>query len=315
MLISIIIPIYNGQEFIERCVKSCSLQESVNIEIICIDDGSTDNSGNIISNLIACDQRIRYFYKQNGGLVSARKFGLRMAVGDFVFFIDSDDYLEPRCLYELSKWTNNYNYIVGTMIIEKSDGTVIKKRQNYKCEFNSNTTDITSIFLKECIVPSLCGRLIEKKLFDKYNETILNSMTIGEDAIANIYLSQTSYMNVMVMPIDTYHYVQYKTSMANKRNYDKVILFIEQLEIVLHNYNKKELLNSYIVEQVYSVIRDFGFNIKIKSQVDSLLLKYNKYSLSWYKKIIIVLYLKNSIFLKPVLHILNYFRKLKNYSS
>ena len=99
-LISVIVPVYNIEMYLERCVRSIMNQTYKNIEILLVDDGSSDGSGEICERLAEEDKRIRVFHKENGGSSSARNLGIREAKGEYLGFIDSDDYIEPD-MYEL----------------------------------------------------------------------------------------------------------------------------------------------------------------------------------------------------------------------
>ena len=101
--ISIIIPAYNCETYIERCIKSLIEQEYENIEIIVVNDGSTDNTERTIKKLVELDKRIIYVYKENGGVSSARNAGINVASGDYVGFVDADDYVEPDMFSEMVK--------------------------------------------------------------------------------------------------------------------------------------------------------------------------------------------------------------------
>lgn len=100
-LVSVIVPVYNVQRELPRCLASILGQTYQNIEIILVDDGSTDNSLKICQQLAATDERICLYSKDNGGLSDARNFGLQHASGDYVAFVDSDDYVEVNYLEEL----------------------------------------------------------------------------------------------------------------------------------------------------------------------------------------------------------------------
>ena len=103
-VVSVIIPVYNVEEFIFRTVESVMNQDYKNIEIILVDDGSLDNSAKIINELAKKDDRITCVHKENGGVLSARNAGLRIASGEYVTFIDGDDWVEPKyisCLLNL----------------------------------------------------------------------------------------------------------------------------------------------------------------------------------------------------------------------
>lgn len=96
VLISVIVPIYNVVEYLPRCVNSIRKQTYRNLEIILVDDGSTDNSGAMAEKFALEDRRVRVFHKENGGSSSARNLGIEHAKGDYIGFVDSDDYIEPQ---------------------------------------------------------------------------------------------------------------------------------------------------------------------------------------------------------------------------
>lgn len=99
ILISVIVPIYNIVDYLPRCVNSIRKQTYRNLEIILVDDGSTDNSGAMAEKFALEDKRVRVFHKENGGVSSARNLGIEKARGQFIGFVDSDDYIEPE-MYE-----------------------------------------------------------------------------------------------------------------------------------------------------------------------------------------------------------------------
>ena len=94
LLVSIIIPVYNSEAFLDRCIQSVINQSYKNLEIILVNDGSPDSSKQICDNYAAIDNRIKVIHKNNGGLVSSRKAGLKLSTGDYVLYIDGDDWIE-----------------------------------------------------------------------------------------------------------------------------------------------------------------------------------------------------------------------------
>ena len=98
-LITVIVPVYNILEYLPRCVRSITAQSYRNLEILLVDDGSTDGTGDLCERLAEEDGRIRVFHKENGGTSAARNLGLAHASGEYVGFVDSDDYIEPD-MYE-----------------------------------------------------------------------------------------------------------------------------------------------------------------------------------------------------------------------
>ena len=99
-LISIIVPIYNVEKYIHKCIESIINQTYKNLEIILVDDGSPDNCGNICEEYAKNDSRIKVIHKENNGLSSARNAGLEICKGDYIGFVDSDDYIELN-MYEV----------------------------------------------------------------------------------------------------------------------------------------------------------------------------------------------------------------------
>lgn len=100
-LVSVIVPVYNVEQYINQCVESILGQSLDDYEVLLIDDGSTDGSGNICDSWAESDPRVRVFHKRNGGLSDARNYGIDRAAGEFLSFVDSDDYVGPRYLESL----------------------------------------------------------------------------------------------------------------------------------------------------------------------------------------------------------------------
>ncbi|RHV27201.1 glycosyltransferase family 2 protein [Blautia sp. OM05-6] len=107
-IISVVIPVYNVEAYIERCVNSVRNQTVENIEIILIDDGSPDQSPVLCDQYAEKDRRVRVIHKKNGGLASARNRGITVATGKYIFFLDSDDWLEKDGLQQLYELAQKY---------------------------------------------------------------------------------------------------------------------------------------------------------------------------------------------------------------
>ena len=102
-IISVIVPVYNVEQYLPHCIDSILTQTFTDFEVLLIDDGSTDNSGRICDEYAKKDNRIRVFHKENGGVSSARNVGLDNAEGEFLGFVDGDDILSPVYLMILLK--------------------------------------------------------------------------------------------------------------------------------------------------------------------------------------------------------------------
>ncbi|HAP8915983.1 TPA: glycosyltransferase family 2 protein, partial [Enterococcus faecium] len=117
--ISVIVPAYNVENYLENCLESISNQTHSNIEIIVVDDGSPDRSGEIAEEYKKKDMRLKVIHQVNGGLSAARNSGLDSATGDFVCFIDSDDWIEPDYLELLYFGTQTYGADISVLKIKK----------------------------------------------------------------------------------------------------------------------------------------------------------------------------------------------------
>lgn len=126
-LISIIVPVYNVQRYLQKCIYSILNQNYKDIEIILVDDGSTDNSGKMCNNYQIQYSNVRSFHKENTGLGLTRNYGLKYANGDFVMFVDSDDYLKENCVTELVQFVinNNVDTVIGGYTRVDNNGKIL----------------------------------------------------------------------------------------------------------------------------------------------------------------------------------------------
>ena len=112
--ISVIIPVYNTEKYVEKCLESLAKQEMKDFEVIIVNDGSTDNSENVIKNYMQSSKlNIKYLEKENGGLASARNYGVEKASGKYISFFVSDDYLDKNLFSELEKYMFIKKFLSG----------------------------------------------------------------------------------------------------------------------------------------------------------------------------------------------------------
>lgn len=147
-LISIIVPVYNVQDYLERCINSIWEQTYKNLEIILVDDGSTDNSGQMCDAYAKKDARIKVVHKENGGLSDARNAGLRVATGQYIGYVDSDDWIEPQMYEKMYKACKDYN----------ADLAVCRYHCEYEGSEKESGTDQESVFDREMLLNIyICG--------------------------------------------------------------------------------------------------------------------------------------------------------------
>ena len=136
-LISVIIPIYNTQKYLKKCIDSVESQSYNNIEIILVNDGSTDSSEKIIQPYLQKYENIKYYKKENGGLSDARNYGIQKATGDYICFLDSDDYIDINLFSKLQKYLDlDYDMIKYKLVkvdenyneTEKVDGPIFEEK-------------------------------------------------------------------------------------------------------------------------------------------------------------------------------------------
>ena len=159
--ISVIIPVYNAESTLRRCVDSVLAQTYTDFECLLIDDGSTDKSGEMCDEYAAKDSRVRVFHKENGGVSSARNVGLDNAKGEWITFLDSDDYIEEEFLGSIVN-TGNAELIIGSCIWISDGG-----RRQLIDDIPSNVTDRNQIFkeyLYSCTFNVPWGKLFKRSI-------------------------------------------------------------------------------------------------------------------------------------------------------
>ncbi len=165
-LISIIVPVYNVENEVKRCVDSITKQTYANLEILLIDDGSTDNSPAIIDQLAKTDARINVFHKPNGGLSSARNYGIANSHGEYIAFIDSDDFIEHdyvSYLYSLIK-KDGADIAVCQMQVVYEGKKTVKANKGEKRDFILNREQALDDMLYDKISVSVCDKLYKREV-------------------------------------------------------------------------------------------------------------------------------------------------------
>lgn len=215
-LISVIIPAYNSSKYIHRMLKSVCEQTYKNIEIIIIDDGSSDDTLSICNSYAKKDPRINVFHKENEGVTKARDFGISKATGDFLAFLDSDDSIEPdmyEILYNnLKKYDTDISHC-GYKLIQNNNGIEYHYNTN-EIRVQDNKSGIIDLLSGNKVEPGLCTKLYRKCLFDnlEYDKT----MKINEDYVINLLVFLKSKKNVFI-DIPLYNYYMNDGSASHKK--------------------------------------------------------------------------------------------------
>lgn len=244
MKVSIIVPMYNSEKYIIRCLNSLVKQTYCNIEIIVIDDGSTDNSYNIAKSFD--DERIRVYGKKNGGVSSARNLGLLHATGDLIMFVDADDYISYQMVEllvdevdfsdEAFIMCNNYE-----LYNDKTDKRVV-------LDSNKKRISINSLDLIELIANGrsglICSKLISRKIITENNIKFDEKIKVGEDQVFFLqvakYCKKATYVNECL-----YYYDRTNQDSATTDYQEDLVLNF----IYLHQ-KVQEILNQILNDQV-----------------------------------------------------------------
>lgn len=235
LLISIIVPVYNCEEYIEECIKSISKQTYENIEIIIVNDGSKDNSLNIIKKISNQDNRIKYIDKKNEGANIARKVGIEASNGKYVMFVDSDDWIDYQTINELVSIINknpNIDMIKFSMLLEPSHKSVDIFEEKYLEIDKSRFEMIYELFITSYKMNSICATLIKRKIIDKDQKSLNVNRCFAEDLLINIDIIDKCN-EIVFMNKPFYHY----------RNNQKSTTKLKKKEIIIKNVY--EALDSY----------------------------------------------------------------------
>ena len=217
--ISVIIPVYNTAGLVEKCLASVMAQTHPDLEIIVVDDGSTDDSGEVVERIAATDPRIQVIHRRNGGASAARNSGLALAGGAYVGFVDSDDYIEPSMYAELLSLARRKDLaIVQTARIEED--TTGARLPDVCPPPPTETIISTADFFRDLLLhrgdASFCTKLIKKELLtaEHFPEKALNE----EIDLFIRLMPQISHIGIL--PARHYHVVYHPTSTTRTKSAD-----------------------------------------------------------------------------------------------
>ncbi len=224
LLFSIVVPVYNAEKYLNRCVQSIQNQTYQNIEIILVDDGSSDESPVMCDVFAQNDSRIRVLHKTNAGLVSARKAGAIVASGDYICCVDADDEIALDYIVNMAEVGKQYSpelicYGLSWVSEKERKDRLLNNRAGYY-----SRQDIEGEIFPELIQtadadyfsPNLCGKAIKTELYRKQQLSVDDRLKIGEDGACTIpcvYHAQSMY----IFPECKYFYWDNASSMTKNR--------------------------------------------------------------------------------------------------
>jgi len=243
--VSVIVPIYNVEKYLEKCINSLLSQTLEDIQIILVNDGSKDNSGTIAKKYAERNKdKVIYVEKENGGLSDARNYGLKYATGDFVAFLDSDDYIEKNAYEEMYNKAieENADYVECDFIWEYPNKAKIDKQYKYQ-----NKKEMLSF-----VRVVAWNKLIKRSLIIEHNLEFPKGLRYEDVEFTYKlipYINKFAYVDKPFI-----HYVQREGSIANVQN-ERTAEIFTVLDEVIEFYKKNNIYEEYKEELEYNYAR------------------------------------------------------------
>ncbi|MFS9317223.1 glycosyltransferase family 2 protein [Streptococcus infantis] len=255
--VSIVVPVYNVEDCLSYCVDSLRQQTYKNIEIILVDDGSTDSSGEICDQYAREDDRIKVLHIENGGLSNARNTGVKESSTDWIVFIDSDDYYDHRAIEYLVKLRDKYRVdLVATPVIEVrnygNSDFLGDFREKYSGKLDRRTA-LEQMFYGNYVGTHSGGKLYKKEILLRFpypNGMLYEDLSLAYEHIA-------SCENIAVSALNLYKYYRRPGSIVNSKYSDRLLDFYKAMEwnraYVERDYpNDKEMRRALNVRYVFN---------------------------------------------------------------
>lgn len=271
MKISVIVPVYNSEDNISRCIESVLKQSYTNIELILVNDGSKDLSGEICEAYAKLDNRIKVVHKKNGGVSSARNLGIKISTGEYIQFIDSDDYIDiDMCEKLINKMIiSDADLVVcGYKSINKDNISYVEYQECVYEILENITNDFSDLYQKN-FFNSIWDKLYKREfIIDLFDETI----SLGEDLIFNLnYLKQGK--KIAVLKECLYNYIRGNSdSLSSKYRENMFDIILNTYKITNEFYDsyiskntERTCINSSFISGLCGSIQLLVYNSNIKS--------------------------------------------------
>ena len=245
--ISVIVPIYNAEKYIVRCLDSILMQGDKNVELILINDGSTDRTEEIINTYLGkYKSSIKYIKKENAGVANSRNLGLEKATGDYIIFVDADDYIDKNLFTNLEKYMDqNIDIIKYKAIIETEEEEKIGQLEGPTFETVTGEEAFSKLCFEDEMVDALWVYAYKRELFTK------NKLKFIKDAdhedfglIPLLILKANTFIST---DIQGYHYVQSKNSVTRNSNYNRTVKKV--FDTLTHYDNMIDKIEKYQISQ------------------------------------------------------------------
>lgn len=271
-LISIIIPIYKVERFLAKCLDSVINQTYPNLDIILVDDGSPDSCGTICDEYAFRDKRITVIHKNNEGVVQARITGFKACKGEYVLFVDADDYISKDAIEILANSALQYNtdLVVASHYIENSNNVEIDKRTIHEGLYNKE--EITDLLKNKFLFDGTLGRsgfplYLWGKLFKK--DCLLDKLENGKgvsfaEDIITVFATIKEIKSIIVVREPVYYYVSHDDQITKKKPEDLWPEFLKAWK-KLKELDKGDLLKNQLPERIISGISSTLISISLRN--------------------------------------------------
>ncbi len=245
--ISVIVPIYNAEKYLSRCLDSILMQSNADVELILINDGSTDKSEEIINTYLGrYKSSIKYIKTKNSGVANARNLGLDKATGDYIIFVDADDYIDKNLFKNLKQYMDkNIDIIKYKAILETEEEEKIGVLEGPTFDVVTGEEAFSKLCFDDEMVDALWVYAYKRELFTKNKLKFINNAD-HEDfgLIPLIILKANTFIST---DIQGYHYVQSKNSLMRSTNYEKNVKKI--FDTLIQYDNMIEKINTYKISK------------------------------------------------------------------
>lgn len=276
-LVSVIVPVYNASDFLKRCIDSLLGQTYENLEIILVDDGSTDGSGDICDQYGAGSEKVRVIHKENGGVSSARNMGMDYARGEYFVFVDSDDYTHREMIEIYVQALDRNKVMLCEITGEKS-----RLSASYIHEWKDRTKDYDRKkfmqFYMADHVNSPCDKLYDAEIIREHNLRFDESLSLGEDMLFNLVYFRHAPAEYKVIQCPLYYYQEGRNgSLVNSYKPDLFELQLYMQNALLEflqacgswNDNEQRLFYALVWDRLYLTIRIYYDYLK-KEKKDAI---------------------------------------------
>lgn len=264
-LLTVVVPIYNVSEFLPKCIESIINQTYHNLEIILIDDGSTDYSGSICDEFARNDIRIKVIHKKNEGLVATRKYGVEISRGEVITFVDGDDWIEP------DMYANMMTQYIENDVDLVTSGLIYDWGNEYQVQLDSvekgvyDQEDIWNRILpkvtydtvtqRQGITASVCNKLFSHRILRNIIDNLDMEVTLGEDGVI-VYSIISTVTKMAVIDQAWYHYIQRDNSMIRTYGIESFEKIYRMMRCLKENIKEENTYN-VMEKQIENYVKPF----------------------------------------------------------